>query len=117
MTVSRRDLLVAGAALPVAGLWASVTRGQDRPVGPTGAAPAGLSEDPVLAAELLIAGRKQVANRQFAAQRTQNPDVRAFAEAEVAAHQLIQRRLMDRGFQYPAVTPVPPAVAGGAPVD
>jgi predicted outer membrane protein len=117
MTVSRRELLVAGAALPVAGLWASVTRGQDRPIGPTAVAPAGLSEDPVLAAELLIARRKQIGNSQFAVQRTQHPDVRAFAEAEVAEHQLIQRRLSDRGFQYPTVTPLPAAIAGGAPVD
>src|SRR5205823_3970491 len=44
-------------------------------------------------------------------------DVREFANAEVAEHQTIQSRLSDRGFQYPAVTPVPAAVPGGAPGD
>src|SRR5437868_7096168 len=117
MTVSRRDVLIAGAALPVAGLWTAAARGQGRVVGPTGDVPAGLAEDPILAAELLIAGRKQIANSQFALQRTQNPDVRAFADAEVAEHRAIQSRLSDRGYQYPTVTPVPAAVSGGAPVN
>src|SRR5215213_990027 len=117
MSVTRRDVLMAGAALPVAGLWAGTAHGQDRPAAPTGAAHAGLAADPLLAAELLIAGRKQIASSQLALRQTENGDVRAFAEAEVAEHQTVQSRLSDRGFQYPAVTPAPAAVAGGAPVN
>jgi predicted outer membrane protein len=117
MNVSRREVLFAGAALPVAGLWVSGARGQERTVAPTGTAPAGFNEDPVIVAQVLIVGRKQIAKSQLAQQRSQNSDVRAFADAEVAEHRAIQTRLTDRGFQYPAVTPLPAPVSGGAPVD
>ena len=117
MSVSRRDLLIAGAALPVTGLWLSNAFGQDRPPAVTGGTPAGLAEDPLLAAELLICGRKQIASGQVALRQTQNGDVRAFAEAEVAEHQTLQLRLSDRGYQYPGATAAPAAAAGGAPVN
>ncbi len=116
MDLSRRNMLIAGAALPVAGLWA-MARGQDRPVAPTGAIPAGADEDPLLAAELLIAGRTQIANSQLAARQTQSGDVRAFAEAEIAEHRTMQSRLSDRGFLFPTVTPITAGLPGGAPVD
>jgi predicted outer membrane protein len=116
MDLSRRKMLIAGAALPVAGLLAAA-HGQDRPVVPTGNIPVGPSEDPLLAAQLLIAGRIQTSNSQLAARQTQSGEVRAFAEAEIAEHRLIQSRLSERGFQFPTVTPVPAALPGGAPVD
>ena len=117
MNLSRREMLLTGAAVPVAGLWATAAFGQDSPSGITGNIPAGLSEDPILAAKMLLEGRKQIANSQIAVQRAENGDVRAFATAEVTEHQTIQSRLAGRGMTFPTVTPLPAPVAGGHPVD
>ena len=117
MNISRREILLTGAAIPVAGVWAAVAHGQPRPVAPTGNTPAGLNEDPLLAAQLAIAARNQVAGSQVAFQKAQSGEVRAFANAEIAEHQALLARLTDRGFQFPTVTPVPAAVPGAAPVD
>jgi predicted outer membrane protein len=117
MNKSRRELLVTGISLPALGVWITATRGQQGSTELTGNASAGLSEDPPLAAKILIEARKQISTSQVAVQRADNGEVRAFATAEVAEHQTIQRRLADRGLLYPTVTPVPAAVAGTAPVD
>jgi predicted outer membrane protein len=76
-----------------------------------------MSEDPILAAKMLMEARKQIANSQLAVQRAETGDVRAFATAEVAEHQAIQSRLANRGFTFPTITPLPAPVAGAAPVD
>jgi predicted outer membrane protein len=116
MNVSRRELLIAGAvALPATGFWA-VAGAQERvpAAGPVPPAGPPATDDPLLAAQLLIIGRKQIANCQFAQQHTQSADVRAFAEAEIREHQTIRARLLERGFQYPAAAPAAavPARAG-----
>jgi hypothetical protein len=118
MSVSRRELLFAGAALPVTGLWFAA-RGQEPQI-PTASnrnVAAGLSEDPPLAAMLLIEGRKQIANSQVAVRQAQNADVRAFATAEIEEHQRLADRLTARGLQFPTVTPLPAPVGNAAPVD
>jgi predicted outer membrane protein len=117
MKSSRRELLMTGLTLPALGLWIDAVQGQEGALAPTGNAPAGPSEDPPLAAKLLVESRRQITTGQVAVQRADNWEVRAFATAEVAEHQLIQRRLADRGLLYPTVTPIPAAVAGTAPVD
>jgi predicted outer membrane protein len=125
MSVTRREVLWAGAAaLPVAGIW-TVARGQQatpptgagsaQPATPTagtgaaagtgaGAGAGGdLGEDPFLAALFLIVGKKQIGVCEWAKGKAQDKDVKAFAQAEIDEHQTLKNRLRDLGFRPPTV--------------
>ena len=67
-------------------------------------------EDPLLAACLLVGGRRQIEVCQFALERLQNHDCKAFAKAEIEEHQKIKADLQKLGYKYPA----PPANVPGA---
>jgi predicted outer membrane protein len=113
MTVSRRDALLATAAVP-ASAWLLTLRAQP----PGGAAPpgaaAGLGRDPLLAACLLIGGRKQIENCRFALRKLENEECRKFANAEIEEHEGIKTRLNEFGFVYP-VQPAGKGPAGAVP--
>ncbi len=99
MNVSRREMLMAGAsALPLTGLWAVGAQAQTVPA--TAAGPA-VPDDVLLAAKLLLVGRKQIEGCQFALTRAQDSAVKAFAQAEIQEHQTIQTRLQQQGLRYP----------------
>jgi len=100
--VSRREILSWGAtALPASALLATTAWAQNRqPPGVAGAAAA--NPDPLLAAQLLIVGRKQIGKCQLAAKRLQSEEARNFAQAEIEEHQTIQARLKELGFTYPS---------------
>jgi predicted outer membrane protein len=128
MKLSRREMLVAGAAVPAAALAA---RAQDPvvPVPPSPAAPAPVpapvAEDPLLATGLLLAGRKQIDVSLWAAERAHSADVKEFALAEVREHRDLKQRLRELGFRLSvetaraaAAAAAPPAgFAPGAPRD
>ena len=117
MTVSRREMLIAGAALPVAGLWINTARGQNPRMSTDRNVAAGMSQDPPLAAKLLIFGRTQITNSQIAVRQAETGDVRVFARDEVAEQQSVATWLTERGFEYPTVTPLPAPIGGAPPVD
>ncbi len=112
MTISRRQAMKAGVGtLPLLGL-ASVAAAQQpaRPVTPPSAQPGGLgagnammdSQDPPLAACLLIKGKKQIEVCQFALTKLHNADVKAFAQAEIEEHQMMKTKLQALGYDFPA---------------
>jgi len=100
MTVSRREALILGAAVPVSGLVLTSARGQvpqqQQPGGQ------GYGEDPILSACLLIDGRKQIEICRWAKERAKADDVKAFAQAEIDEHEKIKADLKRLGFEYPA---------------
>lgn len=110
MTVSRRDALLAGAAVP-ASAWLLTAHAQ-----PPGAAPAAgvPGRDPIVAACQLIGGRKQIENCRFALEKLQNEDCRNFAKAEIEEHETIKKKMADMGITYP-VQPAGRGAGGAAP--
>lgn len=101
MSVSRRSLLLAGAALP---LSAWLVHGQTP--GDTGQAPAAPGEDPLLAACLLIGGRKQIENCSYIKAKLTTDAAKKFAQAEIDEHEKVKADLKKLGYEYP-VMPVP----------
>jgi len=99
MTVSRREALVLGAAVPVTGLLLAPARGQ-APQQMAGGQ--GYGEDPILSCCLLIDGRKQIEICRWAKERAKSDDVKAFAQAEIDEHEKIKADLRRLGFEYPA---------------
>jgi len=99
MTVSRREALVLGAAVPVSGLFLASARGQAPQQMPGGQ---GYGEDPILACCLLIDGRKQIEVCRWAKEKAKSDDVKAFAQAEIDEHEKIKTDLRRLGFEYPA---------------
>jgi len=99
MTVSRREALVLGAAVPVSGLFLASARGQ-APQQMAGGQ--GYGEDPILACCLLIDGRKQIEVCRWATEKAKGDDVKAFAQAEIDEHEKIKADLRRLGFEYPA---------------
>jgi predicted outer membrane protein len=99
-------MLAAGAAaLPALGLGIAHARQE--------AAAKVASEDPMLAAELLIGGMEQIEKSRFALGRTQNADVKQFAQAEIDEHETVKRKLQGLGYAYPAAAGA--AAAGATP--
>ncbi len=129
MAISRRDALFAGAAaLPASGLFLGLARGQTSPaVGqpapnnrqppapqPGGTQPTGqpgnpqqMGEDPLLAACLLLVGRRQIEVCRFDLDRLQNADVKAFAKAEIDEHEGLKAKLKSMGYEYPTAPQLP----------
>ena len=113
MSVSRRQALLFGAALPPAALLADLAGAQTAPQAlpqnlPTG--PTGQAKDPLVAGCLLIGGRKQIENCTWAMKKLQSDDVKAFARAEIDEHEGVKRKLKELGFDYP-VAPVAAAAS------
>lgn len=100
MTVSRRQALVAGAAaLPAAALAAQQPQAQPR----AGTQPAaGMSEDPFLAACLLLGGKRQIEVCRFAQPKLQDAEVKQFSQAEIDEHETMKAELAKLGYQPPA---------------
>src|SRR5947199_8429441 len=86
MTVSRREALVWGAAVPVSGLFLAPARGQ---VPQQMAGGQGYGEDPILACCLLIDGRVQTEICRCAKDKTKNDEVKASTPAEIDAHETL----------------------------
>jgi hypothetical protein len=106
---TRRTALLAGAAAPLAALLA---RGQT-----TGAAPAPpAGEDPLLAACLLIGGRKQIENCTYVKGKLTTDDAKKFAQAEIDEHEKVKADLKKVGYEYP-VLPVPVRPGEPKPTD
>lgn len=106
---TRRDVLIAGAGIiPVTGLWATAfaqdarTGAGVQEVRPGGPGAMMMSEDPALAACLLIGGRKQIEKSKFGQERAEHPDVKAFAQAEIKEHEEMRAKLTELGYKYPA---------------
>lgn len=126
MTVSRRRALAFGAAVSGLTLRAAWAQGQPVPTGPplAGVAPAGQpgaglhqgepGEDPLLAACLLLGGRRQIEVCQFALEVLQDEDCKAFAKAEIEEHQTIKADLQKLGYEYPAPPKDVPIAPPGA---
>ena len=120
MTVSRRDALVAGAAaLPVVALAAvasaqvPATRTQSTAGAQSGRGAAGSAqgEDPLLGAMMLFKGRRQIETSKYALSRTENQEVKAFLNSEIAEHETLKGELQTKfGLAYPT-----PAGSGTAP--
>jgi len=100
MTVSRREALVLGAAVPVSGLFLASARGQVPQQQTPGGQ--GYGEDPILSCCLLIDGRKQIEICRWAKEKAKGDDVKAFAQAEIDEHEKIKADLKRLGFEYPA---------------
>jgi len=99
MTVSRREALILGAAVPVSGLVLASARGQ---VPQQMAGGQGYGEDPILSACLLIVGRKQIEICRWAKEKAKGDDVKAFAQAEIDEHEKIKADLRRLGYESPA---------------
>jgi len=126
--MNRREMMAAGAGLvPVVGLTA-IAAGQDRftppvhtPQGDANRAAGGAgnannamldNEDPTMAACLLIKGHKQIQVCTWALDKIQDPDVKAFAQAEIDEHENLKKKLQDAGYQFPTA-PASRADLGG----
>ncbi len=127
MNLSRREMLMAGAALPAAALTARA-QGTPPPVPPAIPAAVGpapvtpVAKDPLLAAGLLLAGRKQIDVSLWAAERVHAKNVKEFALDEVREQRALKQRLRELGFRLPAengrACPAAPVwFAPGAPRD
>src|SRR3954451_12672732 len=95
--VSRRDVIAAGAGMvPFFGLagWAAA---QTTGTGREGS----MGVDPTMAACLLVKGKRQIEVCRWAMSRSQNNDVKQFAQAEIDEHEHIKKRLQEIGFQFP----------------
>lgn len=104
MTVSRREIILAGATLPAAVALSAPAFGQ-RPAGQLA------SEDPLFAPCLLIGGRKQIENCTYALGKLRSDEAKAFAKAEIEEHETIKKNLKALGYDYP-VTRADAAAAG-----
>lgn len=94
--VSRRQAIAVGAGLvPVAGLVrvasAQTVMIQDVDV---------VVMDPVVAARMLIGGRKQITVCEMALDRLRDEEAIRFAEDEIREHETNKKRLMRLGFEY-----------------
>lgn len=108
MSVSRRQALVFGAALPPAALFAELAGAQTRPQSLPQHLPAagatettGQTKDPLVAACALIEARKQIEMCQYALKKLQTDDVKAFARAVIEQQEEVKRKLKDMGYGYP----------------
>jgi uncharacterized coiled-coil protein SlyX len=118
VSLSRRDALIAGAAsVPLSGLWSAVAAQDARPAGQPGGAgqpgAAAAGKDPLLAACLLIGGRKQIEKCEFSLTKLRMEETKAFAKAEIDEHVTIKNRLKELGFELPADAPRPGGAPGG----
>lgn len=107
MTMSRREALAAGASLPASALVIGAVSAQAAAVAP--------AKDPLLAACLLIGGRKQIENCTFALKKLTHKGAQDFARAEIEEHQTVKAELQKLGYAYP-VTPAQTNVAPGGTV-
>lgn len=100
MTVSRREALILGAAVPMSGLFLASARGQ---APQQQQMPGGQShgEDPILACCLLIDARVQTEICKWAKDKTKNDEVKAFAQSELEAHEKLKADLQRLGYDYP----------------
>lgn len=122
MTISRRQAIKAGVGtlplLGLAGVAAAQQPGQPgqpgrpgRPAEQPGDAGMMASQDPPLAACLLIKGKKQIEVCRFALEKLQDADAKAFAQAEIDEHETMKKKLQSLGYDFPAS----PAGAGVLP--
>lgn len=112
MSVSRRSLLLAGAVLPLSALPAAAQT-PARPGGSqpqSGGATPTAGEDPLLAACMLIGGRKQIENCTYAKDKLTTDDAKKFAQAEIDEHMKNKADLKKLGYDYPVL----PAARGAA---
>jgi hypothetical protein len=107
MSVSRRSILLAGATLPLSAL---LTHGQTpgatgQTPGTTGQAPPPPppGEDPLLAACVLIGGRKQIENCSYIKAKLTSDDAKKFAQAEIDEHEKNKADLKKLGYEYPVM--------------
>lgn len=118
--LSRRELVAAAGVgvLPFTGLTAMALAQTGTPAGTPAGVPSatGVSQDPMIAAELLIMGRKQIEVCRFALERVQNEDVKNFAKAEIEEHETLGRKLQQLGYQYPGVPGVVDGTGTARPV-
>lgn len=98
MTVSRREALIMGAAVPVSGLVLAPARGQASQQVSGGQ---GYGEDPILACCLLIDACKQIDFCQWTVDKAKNNDVKEFARSEVEHQQKLVADLQRLGYEYP----------------
>jgi len=108
--------LLAGAALPATALLAGTSSAQEQqplqqPLGTE--QQQGDVKDPLLAACLLIAARKQTEICTFALKRLQSDEAKAFARSELDEQDTTKAELRQIGFTYP-VTAARGQVAQGA---
>jgi len=66
-----------------------------------------LGEDPLLAACLLISGRKQIEKSKFARDRSKVDEVKSFAQAEIDEHEGMKAKLARLGYEYPTTPRFP----------
>jgi predicted outer membrane protein len=94
--LSRRQMIVAGAGVvPVVG-WAGVTAAQY----PVIEAVEVEALDPVIAARMLIVGRKQISVCEMALDRLRDEGAIRFAEDEIREQETNKKRLMRLGYEY-----------------
>jgi len=124
MSVSRRSILLAGATLPLSALLAHAqttdstgqTPGATGQATTPGQAPPPPAEDPLLAACVLIGGRKQIENCSYIKGKLTSDDAKKFAQAEIDEHEQIKAQLKKLGYEYP-VMPVPARPNDPRPTD
>ena len=104
MGLSRREMLALGAVAAPASLLLAQPPTAGPPAGSPAKSPAG--RDPLLAACLLVGGKKQIGKCQWAMSRLTTDDAKAFAKAEIDEHEAIKAKLKEFGF-------VPPGPASG----
>lgn len=113
MNLSRREALGLGAAaLPISALLFSSPAGAQQPLTEAGLL---TLRDPLLAACLLMAGRRQMGKCRVAANHVSLDSSRDFAAIEIDEHQTISAELLELGHSYPERRDVvgPPQLAIG----
>jgi len=108
MSVSRREALFAGAALPVSAVLWKTSYGQAPAAQPAGAQPIAATKqptgrDPLVGVCMLIAGRRQIEACRWAMDKLTNQDCKAFAKAEIDEHEHVKDELKQFGLQYPSI--------------
>jgi len=100
--ISRRDVMAAGAGmLPFFGLAGFALAQREDQGGRTTGPGSSMGHDPVLAAKLLIKGRRQIEACRFAMDKLQHDECKAFAKAEIDEHEHIKKELMQQGYEFP----------------
>jgi len=98
--ISRRDVMAAGAGMvPFFGLAGFALAQRDDRSGRT--TESSMGHDPVLAAKLLIKGRRQIEACRFAMDKLQHDECKAFAKAEIDEHEHIKQQLSQQGYEFP----------------
>lgn len=108
MSVSRREALFAGAAVPVSAvLWKTAYSQAPAAAQPAGTQPVATKQptgrDPLIGVCFLVAGRRQIETCRWAMDKLTNQDCKAFAKAEIDEHEHIKAELRQFGLEYPAV--------------